>query len=173
DYMVKPCNFNILMARAVQLIRKSQKLITPKDSETDKAKASEKKKTATGTEILTSVADKNFIDKMDKIIAQRISDPNLTIDQIAASLNMGRTKFFTKAKELTGMSPNKYLQNERMRIAASLLEEGELTVAEISYKVGILDASYFNKCFKAHYGVVPSKYGKESTATHDDGGGNE
>lgn len=167
DYMVKPCNFNILMARAVQLIKKSQKTMTSKKTETDSDKENEKKKPKAGTDILTSVADKNFIDKMDKIIAQRISDPNLTIDQIAASLNMGRTKFFTKAKELTGVSPNKYLQNERMRIAASLLEEGELTVAEISYKVGILDASYFNKCFKSHYGVVPSKYGK-GTATSDD-----
>ncbi len=45
-----------------------------------------------------------------------------------------------------------------MRIAADLLAEGNLTVSEVSYRVGIKDASYFNKCFKAKYGVVPSKY---------------
>ena len=47
-----------------------------------------------------------------------------------------------------------------MQRAADLLLEGELTVSEVSYKVGIQDPSYFNKCFKAKYGIVPSKYGK-------------
>ena len=73
---------------------------------------------------------------------------------------MGRTNFYGKVKELTGMSPNQYLQDARMERAAELLLQGELTVSEISYKIGIQDPSYFNKCFKAKYGVVPSKYGK-------------
>lgn len=75
-------------------------------------------------------------------------------------MGMGRTKFFAKAKELLGVSPNKYLQNERMRLAADLLADGELTVAEVAYRVGMQDASYFNKCFKAAYGVPPSKYAR-------------
>jgi len=45
-----------------------------------------------------------------------------------------------------------------MRSAAELLEEGELNITEISYKKGFQDASYFNKCFKQHYGMPPSKY---------------
>ena len=44
--------------------------------------------------------------------------------------------------------------------AAKLLLKGELTVSEVSYKVGIQDPSYFNKLFKTRYGVVPSKYGR-------------
>ena len=87
-----------------------------------------------------------------------LSDANLNIDQLAQTMNMGRTKFYGKVKELMGMSPNKYLQEERMKRAAELLLEGELNVSEICYKVGIQDSSYFNKCFKAKYGVVPSKY---------------
>ena len=59
------------------------------------------------------------------------------------------------------MSPNKLLTAERMRIAAELLEEGELNISEIGYRVGISDASYFNKCFKQHFGMAPSKYKKE------------
>ena len=47
-----------------------------------------------------------------------------------------------------------------MEKAAALLADGELNVSEVSYKVGIQDPSYFNKVFKAHYGVVPSRYVK-------------
>lgn len=161
DYMVKPCNFRLLIARAIQLISKHKAALAQQSAETAEAKNAAKAKTAEslpqGT-IITSQADKHFLEKIQTIIAQRISDPNFTVDQLAATANMGRTKFFNKTKELTGMSPNKYLQTERMRMAAELLREGELTVAEVSYRVGIQDASYFNKCFKAAYGVVPSKY---------------
>ncbi len=162
DYMVKPCNFRLLIARSIQLISKRKAAAQAQQSiETAEAKNATKAKTAEslpqGT-IITSQADKHFLEKIQTIIAQRISDPNFTVDQLAATANMGRTKFFNKTKELTGMSPNKYLQTERMRLAAELLRDGELTVAEVSYRVGIQDASYFNKCFKAAYGVVPSKY---------------
>lgn len=160
DYMVKPCNFRLLVGRAVQLIKNSRKhkeLI-----EKAKGTAATLPPTTDTNEInlITSQADKNFISKMQMIITQHIADPDFTVDQLAIMLNMGRTKFFNKTKELTGISPNKYLQNERMRIAAELLKEGELTVSEVSYRIGIQDASYFNKCFKARYGETPSKYGK-------------
>ena len=87
-------------------------------------------------------------------------DENFNIDQMAEMMHMGRTKLYGKVKELTGMSPNKMLMSERMRIAAELLEEGELNISEIGFKVGISDASYFNKCFKQHFGMAPSKYKK-------------
>ena len=80
---------------------------------------------------------------------------------MAELMRMGRTKLYGKVKEMTGMSPNKLFMSERMRIAAELLEEGELNVSEIGYRVGIPDASYFNKCFKQYFGIAPSRYKKE------------
>ena len=81
---------------------------------------------------------------------------------MAEQMHMGRTKLYGKVKELTGMSPNKLLVSERMRIAADMLADGELNISEIAYKVGFPEASYFNKCFKQYYGVAPSKYRKEN-----------
>lgn len=163
DYMVKPCNFRLLVARSIQLIRSARRMQVLAEKH---AAGNETAATPAGTagddQIITSVADKNFIQKMQLIIAQNISNPDFTVDMLAQMMNMGRTKFFNKTKELLGISPNKYLQNERMRIAADLLAEGEMTVAEISYRIGIQDASYFNKCFKGKYGVAPSKYRREA-----------
>ena len=175
DYMVKPCNFRLLIGRAVQLIRQARAV---NSSSVSSAFSSTSSDVSSGTSpsdccpvdvrsdgqygvktcILTSPADKNFIDRVATIVAQHVADPDFTVDVLAAQMGIGRTKVFSKMKELIGMSPNKYLQNERMRIAADLLAEGNLTVSEVSYRVGIKDASYFNKCFKAKYGVVPSKY---------------
>lgn len=158
DYMVKPCNYRILMARAFQLIRWSEKKES-EDAPTRKVVSVETESTPT---ILTNTADKRFLERINAIVSQHISDPDFNIDQMAELMRMGRTKLYGKVKELTGMSPNKLFMSERMRMAAELLEDGELNISEIGYQVGIPDASYFNKCFKQHFGVAPSKYRKGS-----------
>lgn len=153
DYMVKPCNYNLLLARMAQLIKNH---LNANNNDDNTPKVSSAEADATGP--VLCLADRKFIDKVDMLISQHLDDPDFNIDKLANALCMGRTKLFGMAKKLLGMSPNKYIQNERMRVAAELLTEGELTVTEVSYRVGIQDPSYFNKCFKARYGVVPSKY---------------
>lgn len=166
DYMVKPCNFKLLIARVIQLISWYRKF-KPSETEQNKTPQPVPKVETTVTmeggkeeRLITSIADHNFLNNMQAIVAQHIGDKDFTIDQLASQLCMGRTKFYGKVKDLLGVSPNKYISNERMRIAGQLILEGNLTIAEVGYQVGILDPSYFNKCFKAYYGCVPSKYGK-------------
>lgn len=159
DYMVKPCNYRILMARAIQLIKWKEERLH-QEAATDKAESNEE--TASASPILTSQADKRFIDKVQAIVAQNIANSEFSVDMMAEQMHIGRTKLYGKVKELTGMSPNKLMVAERMRIAADMLEEGELNISEIAYKVGFPEASYFNKCFKQYYGMAPSKYRKEN-----------
>ena len=83
---------------------------------------------------------------------------------MAELMKMGRTKLYGKVKEMTGMSPGKLFMKKRMQMAAHLLEESDLNISEIGYRVGIPDASYFNKCFKQHFGMAPSKYRKGDAA---------
>lgn len=153
DFMVKPCNFRLLVARAIQLMQSAAvRSATPEDVSLAKPPQS--------SPLLASHADKLFLERLSLLVGQHLSEDDFGIDQLAQMMSMGRTKFFGRVKELTGLSPNKYLMQARMQKAAELLSEGELTVAEVSYRVGIQDPSYFNKCFKAAYGVTSSKYGK-------------
>ena len=108
--------------------------------------------------LINSQADKLFLDRLAMHVAQHLREEDFNVDQLAQLLSMGRTKFYGRVKELTGLSPNKYLLQERMKKAADLLADGELTVSEVSYQVGIQDPSYFNKCFKSFFGVTPKKY---------------
>lgn len=110
--------------------------------------------------ILMSTLDKKFKDKVEAIVAQHIGDNNFYVDHLAELLNLGRTSVYNRTKSIMGISPNMYIQNERLRIAAELLLQGEYTVSEVSDKVGFSDATYLYKCFKNKYGVAPSKFGK-------------
>lgn len=89
-----------------------------------------------------------------------ISDPKLTIDACAEHFGYGRTNFFKKVKQLTGMTPNDYIRQQRMSVAVELLKDDTLTVAQVSYEVGIEDPYYFSKSFKAFYGISPTQYRK-------------
>ena len=154
DYMVKPCNWRLLVARTMQLIKWNTL-----DKE-DMAKGDGKPLATHENHLITTQADKVFLDRLAMHVAQHMREETLNVDQLAQLMAMGRTKFYGRVKELTGLSPNRYLMQERMKKAADLLADGELTVSEVSYQVGIQDPSYFNKCFKAQYGVTPSKYVK-------------
>lgn len=110
--------------------------------------------------LLMSTLDKKFKDKLEAIVAQHIGDNNFNVDRLTELLSLGRTTVYNRTKSIMGVSPNIYIQNERLRIAAKLLLEGEYTVSEISEKVGFSDSTYFYKCFKNKFGIAPSKYGK-------------
>ena len=66
-------------------------------------------------------------------------------------------------KELFGTTPNRYILDVMLEVAARLLSEGRLTASEAGYKVGMDNRSYFFKCFKEKYGVPPGKYARGLT----------
>ena len=105
-----------------------------------------------------SKEDERFCRKLERIVNARLRNPNLNIDIIAAQFGIGRTNFYRKVRELMGTSPNDYLRKCRMERAAELLNNSESTVSEVCVQVGIPDAQYFSRVFKAYFGVSPSIY---------------
>lgn len=111
-------------------------------------------------EVLVDEQDKKLRDLLDTWLSSHISDSNLSIDQFAEKMGYGRTTFYKKVKKLTGQTPNDYIKSMRMERAVELLKDDTLTVAEVSYKIGIEDPFYFSKSFKSYFGISPSQYRK-------------
>ena len=105
-----------------------------------------------------SKEDERFCRKLERIVNTRLRNPNLNIDIIAAQFGIGRTNFYRKVRELTGMSPNDYLRKCRMERAAELLRTSETAISEVCAQVGIPDAQYFSRVFKSYFGTTPSFY---------------
>lgn len=105
-----------------------------------------------------SKEDERFYRKLERIVNTRLRNPNLNIDIIAAQFGIGRTNFYRKVREVTGMSPNDYLRKCRMERAAELLKDSEVAVNDVCAQVGIPDAQYFSRVFKTYYGISPSIY---------------
>lgn len=110
------------------------------------------------TDMSISKKDQEFIEKLHEEIENHIAELDFSIDNIAETMFMSRSSFYRKIKSITGMSPNDYLKVFRLNKAAELLLENEYSIAEICDKVAFSSSSYFAKCFKAQFGVLPKDY---------------
>ena len=137
-------------------IEDSEPIIEVEAAQMDDATTDSAEKVAEPVEL--SKEDERFRRKLERIVNARMRNPNLNIDVIASLFGMGRTNFYRKVRELMGMSPNDYLRKCRMERASELLQTTELNVGEVCAQVGIPDAQYFSRVFKAYYGVSPSSY---------------
>ena len=111
-----------------------------------------------GESVELNKEDERFCRKLERIVNARMRNPNLNIDVIASQFGMGRTNFYRKVRELMDMSPNDYLRKCRMERAAELLQSTEMNVTDVCAQVGMPDAQYFSRVFKAYFGMPPSAY---------------
>ena len=92
------------------------------------------------------------------LVEQHLEDGEYGVEQLARDLCMERTGLYKKLTALTDTTPVAFIRSIRLRRAAALLQEGKLTVNEIAERTGFSSPSYFTKCFKKEFGVLPSEY---------------
>ena len=68
--------------------------------------------------------------------------------------------FIRAFKEKTGLTPAKYIKNRRMETAKRLLETTDLSIAEITEKIGLIEPTHFSRLFKEYYNFPPTEYRK-------------
>ncbi len=84
----------------------------------------------------------------------------LTLSSISANVNLSTSYLCRVFKSEVGTSITSYLNNLRIRKAATLIKENTFSLKEISVMVGIDDQLYFSRLFKKCMGISPSEYGK-------------
>jgi signal transduction histidine kinase/ligand-binding sensor domain-containing protein/DNA-binding response OmpR family regulator len=146
-YMIKPFDMRLVKLRLEQLV-KSRKLIFDKYFSAISGVAE--------NENTTSI-DKVFIQKILTYINDNISDSDLSVELLASELNLSRSQLYRKVKTLTGQTVNEFLRKIRLQRAKQILEKGSANVSEVCYHVGFGSPSYFTKCFKAHFGILPTE----------------
>lgn len=148
DYIIKPFEINVLLKRIENII-KLRKLL--------KNKFSNDILCITNT-FNYSQKDKNFLESLTSYIYLNVENNDLlTIDKILENFKIGRTLFYKKIKTLTGLTPHDLILNIKMKKALELLKNSDLSIYEISFKLGFNDPDYFTKCFKNFYGITPSE----------------
>ena len=117
-------------------------------------------------EITVTSVDERFLQMAVDLIHEHMSDTEYNVEAMVKDMLMSRSKLYLKIKALTGYSTSEFIRTIRLKRAVQLLEKSDYTIKEIMFMTGFNTASYFSKCFKKLYGVVPSEYVREQKKDH-------
>lgn len=151
DYITKPFDIRLLIVRCNNLIN-NRKLLQQKYINNEEF---------LNLKIATNPFDEEFLDKATEITLTNLQNDKFDVDAFAQEMNLGRTSFFNKLKAITGLTPNQFIMNIRLKKAADLLTTNlNMNVSDVAYDVGFSSPYYFSKCFKEFYEVSPNAYKK-------------
>ncbi|HKK61891.1 MAG TPA: two-component regulator propeller domain-containing protein, partial [Bacteroidales bacterium] len=105
--------------------------------------------------------DELFLQNINKIVNEHITDPYFSIDQLLEEIGMSRSQLYRKFKAISDKNPSEYIRILRLQYASELISKNNNTISEIAFMSGFGNVSYFNTCFKRHFGVSPGKYASE------------
>jgi AraC-like DNA-binding protein len=109
--------------------------------------------------LFMEMKDKEWLDHLDTLIHNTMSDVNLSAEQLAGLAYLSRSQLYRKLEILRGVTPKAYIQEKRLKHARQLLELGEVqSVKAVAHAVGMRKVRYFSEQFKMRYGHLPSAF---------------
>ena len=151
SYITKPFHSKVLLARIENLL-KQRKLLKHLFQDSKEAEQ----------EIAESHLedrDKQFLKQLHSIIQKNLSDSEFGVEDIGKQIGLSRVQLYRKVKAMTGSSVVDLLRKARLAKAKRLLESRSMSVSEVAYDVGFSAPSYFTKCFKDEFGMLPGDVG--------------
>ena len=150
DYVTKPFVVRELKTRIANLLR-SRQLLQQHYTMAEQPGISP-------DQVITPSEKQNmFLQSLQQVIEQHLSDDAFQVSDLAASVAMGERHLQRKLRALTGETPNGLIRRYRLQCAAQMLQAGS-TTSQVCFAVGFSNASYFARCFKQLYGCTPSEY---------------
>lgn len=151
SYITKPFHSKVLLARIENLLRQRQLLKNLYQG----TKEAEKEI----SEAHLEDRDTQFLKQLQAIIQKNLSDSEFGVEDMGQQIGLSRVQLYRKVKAMTGSSVVDLLRKARLAKARRLLETRSMSVSEVAYEVGFSAPSYFTKCFKDEYGMLPGDVG--------------
>jgi AraC-like DNA-binding protein len=105
-----------------------------------------------------SPPDENHVRLLFSSLDENFHDPEFDIENYSVATTMSRSQLYRKTVSLTGQSPNQLLKDYRLDKAKDLLKKQNSSIAQVTYETGFTSPSYFTKCFKKRFGLLPMAY---------------
>lgn len=164
-YLAKPFNVAVLNARCRSLIENRKRIrdlwtaSDPLKSAGQDAthKVAAPKPDATAQASMPGDVENEFYSRFLKIVNAGMGNPDLSVDDLAGEMGLGRSQLYRKIKALTNYTPVELLRSLRLKRARHLLTSTSRTISEIAYEVGFSTPAYFTRCYREAYGETPSE----------------
>jgi len=148
DFILKPFDAEELKARVENLIAQRERL---------RERYKKEFLTDPGSDGLPEPADE-FLDKVLTCVKENLSNSEYNVERLGKDVGFSQAQLYRKLIALTNYSPNEFIRNFRLKMAARMFHQGHKNITTVLYSVGFNTPSHFSKCFKQLFGVIPSEY---------------
>lgn len=152
DYITKPFNPQVLLLRLQNLLANRQLI-------KDKFR---RELLLEPQGLTTDSLDEIFLKKAMAVTEANVENPNFTAQVLAEFMNMSRSAFYRKLQAITDLTPGDFIRNVRLKRAAQLLQQHELSVSAVAFAVGYNDLKTFRQNFQQQYGTTPANWSKKA-----------
>lgn len=102
-------------------------------------------------------ADQSWLWEFEMYVSEHYADSTLSVPVLCDRFSMSESTLLRNLKRLTGLSPQQYILEVRLKKAYALLEsQAYVSVQQVAVKCGYKDAKSFSRAFKLRYGILPS-----------------
>lgn len=101
--------------------------------------------------------DQKIINEIDSYIRQHLSDP-ISVRDLVKHVHLNAAYLTDMMKHQTGSGCLEYIHRIKLNTAKELLITSDMSIGEISLKLGFTDQNYFTRLFKRYYGSTPTQY---------------
>jgi DNA-binding response OmpR family regulator/anti-sigma regulatory factor (Ser/Thr protein kinase) len=110
------------------------------------------------TELVHSSKDKEFIQRLLEQIEANIQNTDLDVDLLCQRMFISRTKLYQKINSISGQSVGEFIRSVRLKRAVHIMTHEEVSIYEVTERIGLQNSSYFAKIFKAEFGKSPAEF---------------
>jgi len=152
DYVTKPFKLGDLELRINNIIENRKRIQREFSQQTAE-------ETQQQVSIEPVSADQEFLKRALDCVYKHLDDADYDRDAFASDMGASASTLYNKLRSVTGMNVSGFIRDIRMKEAKRIaLQQPDLRVSDLAYKVGFHDPKYFSTCFKKTYGVQPSEF---------------
>jgi AraC-like DNA-binding protein len=105
-----------------------------------------------------STQDESLLQTLYSTLEANWPNTEFDISNYCQRMAMSNSQLYRKTISLTGLSPNLFLKDFRLEKAKELMNKKQYSISQITFESGFSSPSYFTKCFKKKYGLLPMAY---------------
>ena len=114
----------------------------------------------------SSMSDYSMLDAMDQqllknveqYVMQNMSRGQISLEEMASAMGMGRVPFFHRVRNLTNKTPAELIRDLRLKHACILLKRTNINMSELATNIGFMTAENFINIFREKFGMTPLEY---------------
>jgi AraC-like DNA-binding protein len=107
---------------------------------------------------MLSPQDERMLEQLFTSLEANWQDADFDMEEYCQTVTMSKSALYRKSISLTGLSPNTLLMQFRLEKAKELMRQQRYSISQITFDAGFSSPSYFTKCFKKKFGLLPMAY---------------